>query len=98
MDGQRQAGAPAQQGQAVEAARVVEVSVAEHALEATDIDAETLGDTAGPSGDARVSNSSVLLAFPLWTVTRAEKPCSARSPARAPPLANCRAAVRPAPG
>nr|WP_262985402.1 hypothetical protein [Streptomyces sp. San01] len=44
MDGQRQAGATAQPGQAVEAAGVVEVSVAEHdALQAADIEPQTLG-------------------------------------------------------
>ncbi|HEY1666810.1 MAG TPA: hypothetical protein VGG54_14065 [Trebonia sp.] len=53
--------------------------------------------TASASGEAPVSNSTVLLVFPLRTVTRAEKPCSARRPATVSPSANCGAATRPAP-
>ena len=53
--------------------------------------------TASASGEAPVSNSSVLLVSPLRTVTRAEKPCSARSPATVSPSVNCPAATRPAP-
>jgi hypothetical protein len=44
-----------------------------------------------------VSNSRVLLVFPVRTVTRAEKPCSARRPATVSPPANCGAATRPVP-
>lgn len=53
--------------------------------------------TASASGDAPVSNSSVLLVLPLRTVTKAEKPCSARRPAKVSPPANCGAVTRPAP-
>ena len=53
--------------------------------------------TASASGEAPVSNSSVLLVLPRRTVTRAEKPCSARRPAPAAPSANWRAATCPMP-
>ena len=50
-----------------------------------------------PSGDTPVSNSSVERVLPSRTVTSAEKPCSARSPASVRPPVNCGAVTIPVP-